>query len=132
MMARPNDLLKNPMTVDVAGLAEAQAEVQRLALAVSTKRDGGLRNDLLAGLLQLQRYALGIVHVDTGRLKNSIFTDLEDSGDDLIGHVATNVEYAPHEENRGGDHAFFRRTAREEGPNVIRNDIFAPIVRGGR
>lgn len=124
--------LHNPMTASVAGLAEAQAEVRRLALATSTGQGGGVRNSLLLALLQLQRYALGIVHVDTGRLKNSIFTDVEERGNDLTGHVATNVEYAPFEEGRGGGHAFFARTAREEGPNVVRNDIFAPIVRGGR
>jgi len=120
------------MTVSVDGLGELQAELQRVSLAVATGPGGGVRNGLLLTLLQLQRYALGIVHVDTGRLKNSIFTDLESQGNDLIGHVATNVEYAPFEEGRGGGHAFFARTVKEEGPNVVENSIFAPIVRGGR
>lgn len=129
-MASVNDI-RNPISVSTAGLAELQTEVQRLALAVSTKPGGGLRNDLLLTLLQLQRYALGIVHVDTGRLKNSIFTEIEAHGNDLIGHVATNVAYAPFEERRGGSHAFFARTVRDEGPNVV-NDLFSPIVQGAR
>ena len=124
--------LQSPMAVSVDGLGELQAELQRVSMAVATGPGGGVRNGLLLTLLQLQRYALGIVHVDTGRLKNSIFTDLESQGNDLIGHVATNVEYAPFEEGRGGGHAFFARTVKEEGPNVVENSIFAPIVRGGR
>jgi phage gpG-like protein len=88
-----------------------------------------MRNQLTLALLQLQRYALGIVHVDTGRLKNSIFTELESRGNDLLGYVATNVEYAPFEEFRGGGHAFFGRTVKEEGPHVA-NSLFRPIVEG--
>lgn len=124
--------LRNPMTVNVEGLAELQAELARMTEAVATKPGGGLRNSLALALLQLQRYAVGIVHVDTGRLKNSIFTEIEGQGNSLIGHVATNVAYAPFEERRGGAHAFFARTTKEEGPNVVDNSIFAPIVRGGR
>lgn len=130
--------MRNPMTVSVEGLGEIQAELQRLAVATSTDASGGLRNSMNLALLQLQRYALGIVHVDTGRLKNSIFTEIDGQGNDLLGHIATNVEYAPFEEYRKGvkggygGHAFFGRTVREEGPNVVTNSIFAPIVQGAR
>lgn len=128
--------LHNPMSMSVEGLAETQAEIQRLSLAVATTPGGGMRNQLTLALLQLQRYALGIVHVDTGRLKNSIFTELDSRGNDLLGYVATNVEYAVHEEYRPGvkaghgGHAFFGRTVKEEGPNVVKNSIFRPIVEG--
>mgnify|MGYP001566626283 CR=1 FL=1 len=124
--------LHEPMTMSVEGLKAAQDELGRLTLAVATKSGGGLRNTLLLALLQMQRYALGIVHVKTGRLKNSIFTDLETAGNDLLGHVATNVEYAFFEESRGRDHAYFARTVKGEGPHVVENSIFAPVVRGGR
>jgi hypothetical protein len=132
-----NDL-RNPMTAGVDGMRPLQDELQRLTLATATGPGGEMRNNLLLALLQLQRYALGIVHVDTGRLKNSIFTDLETVGNDLMGHVATNVEYAIFEEMRAGSkgvyggHNFFGRTVREEGPNVVENSIFRPVTMGGR
>lgn len=131
MMPPNNIFTSGAMSADVRGLAEAQAELQRLAMATSAQPDGGLRTNILLGLLQLQRYALGIVHVDTGRLKNSIFTDDETRGNNVIGYVATNVEYAPAEHARGGSHAFFQRTVGEEGPNVA-NDLFRGITVGGR
>ena len=76
----------------------------------------------------LHRHAVGIVHVDTGRLKNSLFWDLPQRRQNtLTGRVATNVEYAPFEERRGGSHAFFERTIRDEGRAV--NDLFATQLR---
>lgn len=122
----PRNNLLNPMTMTVGGLAEAQAEIQRLAESVSGH---GLEANLNLVLLQLQRYALGIVHVDTGRLKNSIFTDMETERGGLVGHVATNVEYAPFEDARGGNHGFFESTAKDEGPRAI-NNLFDLITAG--
>lgn len=129
-MMPPNSLFSTQqvMGASIRGLGEAQTELERLRLAVSP--DDGLQRQLLVALGQLQRYALGIVHVDTGRLKNSIFTDLEMGGGQLVGYVATNVDYAPAEEARGGSHAFFARTVREEGPRAVENTIFQPIVQG--
>lgn len=115
-----NDVLRSEaMTVSVEGLKEAQAELQRLTMEASAQ--GGLRGRLNRALLQLQRYAIGIAHVITGRLKNSIFVEIEQGWNDLIGHVATNVAYSWVEDTRGGEHAFFGRTVREEGPRV--NDL---------
>jgi hypothetical protein len=120
-----------PMEISVKGLEELQAENQRLMAAVSTQPGGGMRNSMALALLQMQRYAIGITHVKTGRLKNSIFVEQEARGNTLVGHIATNVAYAIHEEDRGGDHAFFARTVREEGPRI--NSIFDSAVRrGGR
>lgn len=132
-----NDILAaDPvMLADVEQLKAVQDELTRLAEQAST--EGGLRADLNLALLQLQRYALAIVHVVTGRLKNSIFVEVEERGNDLlVGHLATNVAYALEEERRPGErpgfgsHAFFGRTIEEEGPNV--NDIFqASLAPGG-
>lgn len=126
-----------PMEISVKGLEEAQAENRRLMTVVATSPGGGLRNSMALALLQLQRYAIGITHAESGRLRNSIFVEMETKGNFLIGHVATNVAYAIQEEGRPGikaghgGHAFFSRTVKEEGPHI--NSIFDSAVRrGGR
>lgn len=111
------------MGARVSGLEEAQRELQRMLAAVDP--GDGLGNAIQLGLVQLHRYATGIVHVDTGRLKNSLFWEM---AGDATGYVATNVAYGIHEERRGGEHAFFRRTVAEEGPSV-QNFVFG-VVRG--
>ncbi len=118
-----NDLFgrASVMDVDVQGLKAVQDELQALTMQASVGQ--GLRANMNKALLMLQRYALGIVHVDTGRLKNSLFTEIVERGNDLTGYLATNVAYAAAEEGRDGDHAFFGRTVREEGPAV--NDLFS-------
>lgn len=120
------------MAARVGGLREAQQALMGLSQAVAS--DGApMRGRMNLALLQLQRYALGVTHVRTGRLKNSIFTTIAGSGNALQGYVATNVAYAWYEERRGHEHAFFERTVREEGPAV--NSLFDRPVRvllGGR
>lgn len=100
--------------------------IKRLAGSES----GPLAQAMTLALNQLHRYASGIVHVDTGRLKNSLFVAPPvQQQNALVGAVATNVEYAIYEHNRGGDHAFFQRTIEEEGPAV--NDLFSASLGGG-
>lgn len=117
----PNNIFArdNVMSADVRDLAEAQRGLKQLIQNVSA--NGDLEGHMVLALGQLHRYASSIVHVDTGRLKNSLFVDTERSRNDLIGYVATNVEYAPMEEGRGGSHAFFGRTVAEEGPRAVGN-----------
>lgn len=131
-----NDLFLagNVMDASTGDLARLQQELARLQFEVDPR--GGMADTMTLALGQLHRYATGIVHVDTGRLKNSLFWETESRGNDLMGHVATNVAYAVHEHNRPGTkpghggHNFFARTVREEGPHV--NDLFRARVTGGR
>lgn len=127
----PNDIFRpqEVMGASVEELAEAQEGLQQLILAASPR--GGLRAEMVLALGQLHRYAVSIIHVVTGRLKNSLFWETEQRGNDLLGHVATNVDYALAEENRGGSHAFATRTVREEGPNVANDLIGGFVVRAG-
>lgn len=119
----PNDYF----TVQMRGLDAIEQEVERLRR--ETSPDEGLRDTMELALGMLHRYATGIVHVISGRLKNSLFREVEPrTGNDLVGHVATNVEYSISEERRGGRHAFFGRTVQEEGPAV--NDLFRVRVFG--
>lgn len=123
--------LFDPHFVNRAGvddLAALQQELGRLLYEVDPQ--GGLEETvtLVAGMLH--RYSAGIVHVDTGRLKNSLFWNVEHRSGSVMGHVATNVEYAPAEEARGGTHAFFARTRREEGPRA--EELFGVRIFGER
>lgn len=105
------------MDAKILGIPEAQRTIRDMDWAV--RGDRGMQSNLLLALMQLHRYATGIVHVDTGRLKNSLFWALERSTPEgTSGIVATNVSYALAEHSRGGGHAFFARTVREEGKNV--------------
>jgi len=124
----PNDLFRVEL-VERAGLSDLEAAQRELArLQYETDPRQGLRHTLRLALGMLHRYATGIVHVDTGRLKNSIFWEDDLAPNGLVGQVATNLSYAQWEEWRGGDHAFFARTVREEGPHV--NDLFAARIFG--
>ncbi|MFZ1755033.1 MAG: hypothetical protein WBO46_14970 [Caldilineaceae bacterium] len=105
------------MEAKIRGIPETQKTIRDMDDAV--RGDRGMQRTLSLALLQLHRYATGIVHVDTGRLKNSLFWSLErSSAAGATGIVATNVSYALAEHSRGGGHAFFARTVREEGKHV--------------
>jgi len=113
-------------TAGVNDLEAAQREMRRLLNEVDPR--GGARTTLRLALGMLHRHSTGIVHVRSGRLKNSIFWREETSPNALVGIVATNVGYSIFEHRRGGSHAFFARTVAEEGPNV--NNLFGARVAG--
>lgn len=131
-MARPQtSRLQNSSFViraDVAELQRYQAELQRLLREVDPQAGLGETMKLAVGMLH--RKATGVVHVDTGRLKNSLFWDVGRSGRSAVGLVGTNVMYSIFEERRGGSHAFMDRTQREEGPAVER--LFHVRISGGQ
>lgn len=124
----PNSLFSVEMveTAGVSDLEAAQRELARLQYEIDPRR--GLRHTLRLALGMLHRYAAGIVHTDTGRLKNSLFWEDSLGANGLVGQVATNLSYSIWEEARGGDHAFFARTVREEGPAV--NNLFGARIGG--
>jgi len=132
----PNDLFLsgNVMQANVGDLAALQEELQRLQMELDP--ESGLRDTMLLALGMLHRWSSAHVRVDTGRLKNSLFWDVEGRGNDLVGHMATNVEYGPWVSVKGlpmvraGGNDFMQTTAEREGPNV--NDLFGFRVSRGR
>lgn len=68
-------------------------------------------------------------HVDTGRLRNSLFPEINGQ----TGRIFTNVNYAPYEEARGGTHAFMTRAETEGAPGIAAKalELFAAEVRAG-
>lgn len=129
----------NVMSVSVEGLADAQ----RLLSAAEHAADprGGLRNSLTLATGMVHRYVIslgqdhpplgmvGVLPVQTGRLKNSLFWLVESKDGGLVGRVTSNVAYAPSVEARRG---FMGRTVRDmRGPvqELLAADIDAKITR---
>lgn len=109
-------------------LNDLQEELDRLAYEVDPQRGLGETVTLAVGMIH--RYGSSIVHVDTGRLKNSLFWDVTTSERSASAIWGTNVSYSIFEERRGGSHAFVDRTERQEGPAVAR--LFGVRITGGR
>ena len=103
--------------VEVEGLKEAQDRLTRLAQRLGS--GAGVEAIMARAMLRAHRYATMIVHVDTGRLKNSLFPRLSRAPNTIYAVVGTNVVYAPFEHARGGTHAFFQRTIDEEGAAIM-------------
>lgn len=117
---------------DLQGLQEAQSRLARLVQRVGA--GSGLRAIIARAVLRAHRYTTMIVHVDTGRLKNSLFPRVTMQSNQAYGVVGTNVMYAPYEHDRGGSHAFFERTVQEDGPAIVRqveDDIRREVDRAG-
>lgn len=100
------------MDMHVKGLKEAQRAMVNTVAALEP--NGPAQAAIQFATLGAHRYMTTIVHVRTGRLKNSLFPEI----DGLTGEIITNVNYAPYEEARGGPHAFMQRTQDEQMPQL--------------
>lgn len=109
---------QDSVAIEVKGLKEVQEKMARLVAATGAGK--GLDAIIARATLRAHRYASMVVHVDTGRLKNSLHPRVEGKGNNVYGVVGTNVVYAPYEHARGGSHAFFARTIAEDGPGIVR------------
>lgn len=70
--------------IDGAKLAELLASPQ-----------GAIAKELLKLGLQIEARAKDLCPVDTGRLRSSITSALEEEGDTIVAVIGTDVEYAP-------------------------------------
>lgn len=70
-------------------------EALRKALATG---DGPVGKAMLRLVLKAEASAKRRCPVDTGRLRSSINHRVEQEGDNIVGIIGTNVEYAPHVE----------------------------------
>lgn len=106
------------MSEEIQGLKETQDYFVRLAQGI---KGPSLEKFVAKATLRAHRYTTMIVHVDTGRLKNSLWPRIQTRANEAYGTIGTNVVYAGAEHDRGGSHAFFARTVEEEGPAIIRD-----------
>ena len=77
--------------------------------------------------LDLHAFMTKITHYDSGRLRHSLFPEINGS----TGRIFTNVVYAPYEEARGGKHAFMSRTE-SEGTPIVRKALgeYGSLIQG--
>jgi hypothetical protein len=122
---------------EVRNLAEVQAENNR---AIADLQPSGALGQLIKDVtLDLHRYDVSIVHVDTGGLKQAQRMRVEGAyGEIFIDPYAVNrkgqrpIVYGPFEHGRGGEHAFMDRTVTEYWPSVARRrgaEFLAKVVK---
>ena len=122
---------------EVRNLAEVQAENNR---AIADLQPNGALGQLIKDVtLDLHRYDVSNVHVDTGGLKQAQRMRVEGAyGEIFIDPYAVNrkgqrpIVYGPFEHGRGGEHAFMDRTVTEYWPSVARRrgaEFLAKVVK---
>jgi len=121
--------MSTSLEAEIKGLKETQARLERALEQLSA--GGGIEALVARATLRAHRYATMITHVDTGRLKNSHFPAVQSRLNEVYGVVGNNTEYAAIEAARGGDHDFYGRTEKEEGPKIVKDvqDEVARIAR---
>src|SRR5690606_24926143 len=92
--------------VSAASLRELEALQQELnRLAVEVDPQQGVKATLTLAVGMLHRYGSAVVHVDKGRLKNSLFWDVQANQQRASAIWGTNLQYSICENARGGAHA---------------------------
>jgi hypothetical protein len=116
------------MSLTLKGLQEAQDENLRRIAAL--KPTGVVGRAVREATTQLHRYAVAITHVwryKGGGLRASHRMEINDRGATgriYVDPTAINprgqrvTDYAIHEHNRGGSHAFYERAVRERGEQI--------------
>ena len=111
--------------MNVQGLQDAQEALRRLERYVSAQ--DGFQRVIGDAAIRAHRYAVSITHVDTGALKSAHRVQFARNRAEIyIDPGARNeygeqpAQYGQIEHDRGGSHAFYRRTVDEAGPGILR------------
>ena len=112
---------KTKLDAEIKGLKETVARLRKAISDLSF--DGELGALVARATLRAHRYATKITHVKTGRLKNSHFPAVTVTSNEVFGVIGNNVAYAAIEAERGGEHDFYGRTEKEEGPKIVKEII---------
>lgn len=102
--------------IAVSGLEEAQRAV---TAALRQVAPAGQEKLFTEGVLQLHRFVLGNIEVDTGRTKNSVFPDVESGPGGITAGLYTNVAYSPWVREAGHRKQFFDHAEAVEVPRVL-------------
>lgn len=114
------------MRMDIQGIQEAQR--QNAEWMAALRPSGGFGEAIRYGTTAAHRYAVSVTHVDTGALRASHRMGIYEGGRegrvDIDGGAANPrgqrpARYGVYEHNRGGEHAFYGRTVKEAGPNIV-------------
>ncbi|MBA2702695.1 MAG: hypothetical protein H0U60_02470 [Blastocatellia bacterium] len=110
------------LSVKLKNLDKAQRK--NLKVIAALRPEGALGKMAQYGAVQAYNYMHGIVHVDTGLLKMSLFIDRKNASTYAV-RVRENVSYkkkrpavyGAYENARGGAHAFVNRTM-QQAPRI--------------
>lgn len=117
------------MPTTVQGLQQAQRDNLKMIRALQPNT--GLGRAVQVTAIDLQRYTVGITHVDTGTLRASHRIEMRMSGNEAqaVIHVDPTAinprsnkraeEYSLVEHARGEGHAFYQRTYNERGDRAV-------------
>ena len=74
------------LSVNKSAIADIKRMQDQLnsAVMVFGAESGGLTGRLTEALMQVERFVLGYIEVDTGRTKNSIFANVSQQGNDVV------------------------------------------------
>ena len=104
-------------TTPIERLKELQDQLVMAKMAIAA--DDGMEADITKALIQMHRFVLAHIEVDTARTKNSIFMGTSVDGDVVNGRLGTNVKYSPYVRDAKHNEHFFRYAARIEGPQIL-------------
>jgi hypothetical protein len=113
------------LNVTITGLQQAQ---EANLYNIAQMRPSGAFGRMIQNVTTMaQRYAVSITHVDTGALKASHRIDLRGTHGIIYLDPAANnpvsgartAIYGPVEHARGGSHAFYYRTEKEAGLEIV-------------
>lgn len=82
--------------IEIRGVRKLRKALKAIERDISG-RGGRMVSAMTKATLLAHRFASIAVHVDTGRLKNSLHPEVNERGNDLVGSVSTNLSYAPYE-----------------------------------
>lgn len=105
-------VLQQGMT-DLAGMHSKLVAAQRAFVGEESAETMDL------ALIQMHRFILGNIEVDTTRTKNSIFMKSGVDGDGPWGKIGSNVKYSPWVRDAGHGTQFMEYAVKKEGPAVL-------------
>lgn len=107
------------MRITVDGLDDYMAGLGNVADGIGI-RNGGMANLVELAGLQLLRFTLSDIEVDSGRTKGSLF--FQQGGprgnSAVMAYLGTNVKYAPYVRDAAHTVQFFKNAEETEGPAV--------------
>lgn len=109
----------NANSSTVAQLKQLQDELLAAKMAISA--EDGMEPKITEALIQLHRFMLANIEVDTSRTKNSLFVNTWRDGRRVNGMVGTNVKYSPWVRDSGHNVHFIEHARRVEVPLVLAN-----------
>lgn len=106
------------ITIKQSVLTDIERTQQGLQRVSEELADTGIGGMWMLALLQLNRFVGANIEVDTGRTKNSVFTEVSGGGNSITALLGTNVSCSPFVRDAGHRKQFFEYAAETEGPAI--------------